>query len=250
MCGRMTLTASGDEIARYFAEAMAVTPAPPGGGSGETLRPRFNLTPGQNVLTVVPGLAGAGLVMEFAWKRWGLVPPWADGPALGHRLFNARAETVAEKPSFRSAYARRRCLVVADGFYEWTPRERGHRPFLFRSSRSSLLTFAGLFESWRGTGGEGVESCTVLTTAANADLEGVHHRMPVILETPARKLWLDAKTSAPALAGIALPAPSGTLMREPVSSRVNDPRHDDPACWSPAERAEQGSLFSTDGDVF
>ena len=252
MCGRMTLTRSGDEIARYFAEAMAegAALAPPLDSDGGTLRPRFNVPPSEDVLTLLPGLAGAGSAIDFAWKRWGLVPSWAKDPALGQRLFNARAETVAEKPSFRAAFARRRCLVVADGFYEWSPRNQGHAPFLFRPTRTPLITFAGLFEVWRGTGGEVVESCTVLTTAANADLEGIHHRMPVILEENDRSSWIDPDTPPEALRAIAVAAPMGTLGREAVSSRVNDPRHDDPQCWDPPQRAEQGSLFASDGDEF
>ena len=131
---------------------------------------------------------------------------------MAHRLFNARSETVAEKPSFRAAFKRRRCLVVADGFYEWTPRNRGHRPHYFTPSGADLLAFAGLYESWTAPprddaadAARRIESCTVLTTEANGDLAGVHHRMPVILAPSAYALWLDLATPAERLAPLMAP---------------------------------------------
>ena len=252
MCGRMTLTRSGGEIAAYFAEAMAELM------SAETLeevargapKARFNITPSQEVLTVVPAPAGSGALAEFAWKQWGLVPSWAKDPAMGQRMFNARSETVAEKPSFRAAFKRRRCLVVADGFYEWTPRNKGHRPYLFQSSDAPILQFAGLFEEWQGEGGEVIESCTVLTTDANADLAEVHHRMPVLLTAQSAPAWLDAAATANELAPLMRPSPAGTLTRQPVTRYVNDPRHNDARCMEPEPpiaRAEQGALFALDG---
>ncbi len=255
MCGRMTLTRSGDEIADYFAEALARSEAGAtewaSGGpreiDGAPLRRRFNLAPSQDVLTVVPAPPGSGDAADFAWKRWGLIPSWAKDPSVGARLFNARAETADTKPSFRAAWKRRRCLVAADGFYEWTPRNRGHRPFLFRPTRGPLLAFAGLFEEWKGEGGECIESCTVLTTDANADLEGVHHRMPVILDPEQLAAWLDPKASPEALKALAIGAPAGTLQRTPVSRYVNDPRHDDERCLAPEAKAEQVDLFALDG---
>ena len=252
MCGRMTLTRSGSEIAEYFAAAMAELMAADAvaESNGDAPKARFNITPSQHVLTVVPAPAGSGDLAEFAWKQWGLIPKWAKDPAMGQRMFNARSETVAEKPSFRAAFKRRRCLVVADGFYEWTPRNKGHRPFFFQSAHEPMLTFAGLFEEWRGEGGEVIESRTVLTTEANADLSEVHHRMPVVLTPGAAATWLDIAVSAEELGPLMKPAPAGTLTREAVTRYVNDPRHDDARCMEPEPaiaRAEQGALFALDG---
>lgn len=245
MCGRMTLTRSGDEIAAYFAEAMAelVDTEAARELDGAPMRPRFNLSPSRDVLTLVPTAAGAG----FAWKRWGLVPSWAKDPAIGNRTFNARSETVAEKPSFRAAFQRRRCLVVADGFYEWTPKNRDHKPFHFTPTRTALLGFAGLFESWMAEGGEVVDSTTVITTEANADLEGVHHRMPVVLDPVDYRRWIDPESQKDALLELLRPAVAGTLARRGVTRYVNDPRHDDPRCLADEEKAEQGALFVLDG---
>lgn len=261
MCGRMTLTRSGSEIAAYFAEAMAGLEALDAREvDGHPLRPRFNLAPSQEVLTLVVSFgpdAAPDAARDrgsdrtgsaaFAWKRWGLVPSWAKDPSVGSRLFNARAETVDTKPSFRAAFKRRRCLVAADGFYEWTPRNRDHKPFLFRPRQGAVMGLAGLHERWQGEGGEVVESCTVLTTEASADLEGVHHRMPVILAPERFAAWLDPETEPGVLAGLLGSAPPGRLERTPVSRYVNDPRHDDPRCLEPEPIVEQVPLFALDG---
>lgn len=250
MCGRMTLTRSGSEIADYFAEAMAAASSREASAGevreadGAVLRKRFNVAPSRDVLTFAatpPDSEEAGV---FAWKRWGLVPSWAKDPSVGSRMFNARAETVDSKPSFRAAFKRRRCLVAADGFYEWTPKNRDHRPYYFWPSRGTLMAFAGLFEEWRGEGGEVIESCTVLTTEANADLEGIHHRMPVILDPGRFSTWLDPETAVDSLKALAIPAPNGTLERRAVSRYVNDPRRDDARCLESEAIAEQVDLFA------
>jgi putative SOS response-associated peptidase YedK len=226
----MTLTRSGREIAEYFALASDGTDL--ANVDGGPLRPRYNVAPTQWVPTIVPG-ESAGRAL--AWKRWGLVPSWSRDPAIGGRLFNARSETADTKPSFRSAWKRRRCLVVADGFYEWTPRSRGHQPYHFRSPRDPLLGLAGLFEEWHGEGGEVVESCTILTTEANADVAPVHHRMPVVLLQASFGAWLDPASDPDALKALVQPAAEGTLCARAVSRVVNDARHDVPACLDAAE---------------
>jgi putative SOS response-associated peptidase YedK len=273
MCGRMTLTRSGSEIAEHFALAMAES----GGASeaaiegwdavteegGAALRPRYNIAPSQSVPTILQGVDGTAML---DWKTWGLVPSWSKDAAAGGRLFNARSETADTKPSFRSAWKRRRCLIVADGFYEWTPRNRDHQPYHFWQPNGTLLALAGLFEQWQGEGGEVIDSCTVLTTEANADLEGVHHRMPVILDPGAFAVWLNPASESSLLKGLTVPAPKGTLERRAVSRRVNSPRFDDAECLlgeefdaprdsgsSPekksidsTEEVEQGELFRRD----
>lgn len=253
MCGRMTLTRSGSEIAEYFALEMAA-------GSvaemdGTPLRPRHNIAPSQQVPTILQSADG---VRTMSWRQWGLIPAWSKSASTAGRLFNARSETANEKPSFRTAWRDRRCLVVADGFYEWTPRNRDHQPYHFRSRDGTLLAFAGLFEEWHGEGGVVIESCTVLTTEANADLEGVHHRMPVILEPDLFGRWLDSTSNPDDLKSMMDPAPAGTLSRQAVGRGVNDPRLDDPRCLEPVElpastadatrgrERGQGELFASD----
>ncbi len=252
MCGRMTLTRSGSEIADYFALEMAGDEVAE--SNGEPLRARYNIAPSQQIATITTPAAGARV---FEWRKWGLVPSWSMDPAVGGRLFNARSETADEKPSFRAAWKRRRCLVVADGFYEWKPRGRGRQPYHFRSRNGGLLGLAGLFEQWHGKDGEVIDSCTVLTTEANADLEGVHHRMPVILDRTRFDVWLDPVSESATLKAMMGPAPSGTLDRREVSRRVNSPRFDDPQCLlpeaepkaeqGPQSKAEQGELFGGNG---
>ena len=255
MCGRMTLTRSGSEIAEYFALEMAadnVTEM-----DGAPLRPRHNVAPSQPVLTITQTAEGPRAI---SWRQWGLIPSWSKSASMGGRLFNARSETANEKPSFRTAWKHRRCLVVADGFYEWTPRNRDHQPYHFRSREGALLAFAGLYEEWHGEGGEVIESCTVLTTEASADLEGVHHRMPVILASDRFELWLDPASNPDELKSLMRSAAKGTLLRQPVGRGVNNPRLDDPSCLEPVDlsastavsieeserRADQGELFGSD----
>ncbi len=240
MCGRMTLTRSPAEIAAFF-ERLDPALAPVPGPDGRPLRPRYNIAPSQPVLTLLRDEAPQPV---FAWKSWGLVPAWAKDPAMGGRLFNARAETVAEKPSFRSAFKRRRCLVIADGFYEWTPRDRGHRAHWLHPRAGGLLAFAGLHEHWAAERGPEIESCTVITTDANADLAPIHARMPVILPPEGWAAWLDPASAPERLKALLAPAPAGSLEARPVSSHVNDPRHDDPACL---DAAAADGVFRLDG---
>lgn len=227
MCGRMTLTRSAEEIARFFElDATCVAVGPDGRG----LAPRYNLAPSARVLTVVPGASDA---RQPAWKVWGLVPAWASDPSIGAKLFNARGETLATKPSFRSAFRRRRCLVVADGFYEWTPRNRGHRAHWLHPRDAGLLAFAGLYERWQVEGRAPLETCTVVTTEAGPDVVALHHRMPVVLPRDAWKAWLDPGSDPDRLVAWLAPSPPGTLDAREVSAWVNDPRHDDPRCLEP-----------------
>jgi putative SOS response-associated peptidase YedK len=236
----MTLTKSGSEIAEYFALAMAeqaVTEM-----DGTSLRPRYNIAPSQPIATIQHCPDGE---LGLHWKQWGLVPSWSQDSGMGGRLFNARSETASEKPSFRAAWKRRRCLVVADGFYEWTPRTRDHQPYHFSREDGSILAFAGLYEDWHGEGGELIESCTVLTTVASADLEGVHHRMPVILLAENFDAWLGQGSDPEALKALMQPAPVGTLVSMAVGRTVNSPRHDDPTCLLPVSADSQTDTVET-----
>ena len=221
MCGRFTLTSPPEEIARVF-ELDSVP----------DLSPRYNIAPTQDVATVC---ARAGGDREIRLRRWGLVPPWAKDPRIGSRLINARGETVAEKPSFRDAFRQRRCLVPADGFYEWAAAARGPRkPHHVRRPDRSPFAIAGLHERWRVEEGSWLETCTLVTVPANARLAPVHDRMPAILPSEHWDLWLDRdRKGAAALLPLLLPRPDSELEFTPVSRRVNRPEFDDAGCLAP-----------------
>lgn len=231
MCGRVTLTSSAREIAEQFALDATL--------AAERLAPRYNVAPGQDVATVREDADGRR-VLDF--ERWGLVPHWARDPSIGGRLINARAETVATKPAFRDAFLRRRCLVPVDGFYEWSGTGASRRPWLFRRPDRRLLAIAGLYERWHGAGGEVVDTCTLITTDANATLAGFHDRMPVILAPEDYGRWLDRDLRDPdSLQPLLAPCPEPWLEPAPVSTRINDVRNDDPDCWVPEPTT--GNLF-------
>ena len=172
--------------------------------------------------------------------RWGLIPSWSKDPSIASRLINARSETVATKPSFRVAFQRRRCLVPADGFYEWKRDEKGDggkgtkTPFWIHMATREPFVFAGLWESWQPDDGATLYTYTILTTEASEDVREIHNRMPVILPDPARSQWLDPASDADDLRDLLRPFPSRSLHAHPVSSIVNSPRNDLPECVEPA----------------
>ncbi len=205
-------------------------------GAPLNLRPRYNVAPSQDVAVARAAEAGRTLAM----LRWGLIPPWAKDPAIGHKLINARSETAAEKPSFRSAFRRRRCLIPADGFYEWQGRGKTRQPWLFGLKDGAPMVFAGLWERWtvpegaaltgslaERSSGDAVETCTILTTEANETVSPVHGRMPVILPPDAWDAWL-AGDEVPLG-----PYPADAMTAHPVSTHVNRPANDDPRCIEP-----------------
>jgi putative SOS response-associated peptidase YedK len=221
MCGRFTLFEPDQVLAREF----GVSGFPPNS-------PRYNIAPSQPVAAVRAGPAGRG--RELALLRWGLIPSWAKDPAIGNRLINARAETAREKPSFRSAFKRHRCLIPASGFYEWQRRERGKQPHYIRRRDGKVFAFAGLWDRWESPDGDGIETCTILTTAANAVLAPIHDRMPVILPPAEYARWLDPSLQDPdSLASLLAPFPPEDLLAFPVSPRVNAPAVDDEGCIAP-----------------
>src|SRR5262249_23577950 len=179
MCGRFTRTAASKET---LADLFQLSD-PPG------LLPLFNIAPTQPVaaVRVVPG----GHEREMVALRWGLIPSWANDPKIGYKMINARAETAATKPSFRSAFRSRRCLLVADGYYEWQKQAGAKQPFYIRLKGGKLFAFAGLWERWAPTDGEAIESCTILTTAANELTKPIHDRMPVIVDPRDYGQWRD-----------------------------------------------------------
>jgi len=232
VCGRMVLTRSATEIAEAF-------DLPPD-ETGFELAPRYNIAPTQDVLAI---RADAGGHRHATWLYWGLVPFWAKEKSIGSRMINARAETAASKPAFRAAMRRRRCVVPADGFYEWLrpdppPGTRGRPrsiPHFFRPADGGLLPIAGLWEAWTDEStGEHLESCTLLTTDASGDVRPVHHRMPVVLPRDDLDRWLDpGSDDAIAVADLLRPAPDGHLACHRVGTAVNDARHDAPDCIEP-----------------
>ncbi len=237
MCGRYTLVAPGEEVARRFG-----LPAAP------HLEPRYNVAPTQQVPIVRAAGASAaaggeggepaqGDARELALVRWGLVPFFAKDPAIGNRMINARAETVASKPAFRAAFQRRRCLAPATGFYEWLKQGKLKQPFLLRLTGGGLFAIASLFERWKpkdaGDEVAPLESMTLLTCAPNALAATVHDRMPLILPEAAWEAWLDPATPRAALAALLVPYPAEAMEAFPVSRLVNSPANDDPQCVEP-----------------
>jgi putative SOS response-associated peptidase YedK len=214
MCGRYALHASPEVIALQF-----------GLGSVPSLSPRYNIAPTTRVLIVRDDGGGRGAAMV----KWGLVPRWAKDPSVGARMNNARAETVAEKPSFRDAFRRRRCLIPASGFYEWKLEHGLKQPYYFRPAAGGLLAFAGLWERWEGPGGP-LETCAVLTTEANAVMAPIHERMPVILDPSSCGDWLSGNGP---LQPLLVPCPPAVLSVHRVSRAVNDARRDDPGLVDP-----------------
>ncbi|MEK6799421.1 MAG: SOS response-associated peptidase, partial [Planctomycetota bacterium] len=171
---------------------------------------------------------------EFRAMTWGLIPSWAKDPAIGSKMINARAETLAEKPSYRNAFKHRRCLVVADGFYEWKTLPKGKQPYHICMADRQPFGIAGLWENWQGPNGNVVQSCTLITTQPNRLLADIHDRMPVILPPERFGEWLSPDDHDVARLSQLLRPFSETLMRAfPVSTRVNAPTFDDPACMAP-----------------
>lgn len=221
MCGRYSLIQPDPVLSEFFQV-----------GTVPHLTPRYNIAPSQSVPVV--RLHTASDQRECQMLRWGLIPSWSKDLQIGSRLINARSETVAEKPAFRAAFKQRRCLVLADGFYEWQRQGSRKQPFYFRMRESVPFAFAGLWESWQGGNDRPIESCTILTTAANSLLQTVHDRMPVILSPETYDRWLDPEIQAlPDLQDLLQPYPAEAMTAYPVSTQVNSPAHDDPTCIQP-----------------
>lgn len=223
MCGRFTLRAPASVVAEHF----AVFEMPP-------FAPRFNIAPSQPVAVVRLAPERAQPQRELVWLRWGLVPSWAKDPAVGNRMINARAETAAEKPAYRAAWRRRRCLVAADGFYEWQGRGKRKQPYFFHMRDDGPFAFAGLWESWEGPQHSHLESCTLLTTESNDLVRPIHDRMPVILAPDDYAQWLDVSIREPeSLLPLLRPYSSEEMAAHEVRTLVNNPRNDDPMCIEP-----------------
>ena len=224
MCGRYVLATPIDELADFFGAARAP-------GFDREWPADYNIAPTRTVLCLSAGAEGGRVLATY---RWGLIPPWAKEPSVGSRLFNARGETVAVKPSFRAAFKARRLAVVSDGFFEWR-RGAGTRrqPYFLSRADGAPMAFAGLWESWRdpATGGDeaAVRSCTIITTEANPEVAPIHDRMPVVLERDGLEAWLDPLAAErDELEALLQPAPAGTLAVRSVSPAVGSVRNNGP----------------------
>lgn len=222
MCGRYTLAAGADELVEAFD-----VPAPT-----FDLEPRYNIAPSQDAPVVAEDRRGR----RIGLLRWGLVPGWAEEPGPG--IVNARSESVRDKPSFREAFERRRCLVPADGFYEWRRRGRGKVPYWIHPRGGGVMSLAGVWERWSRLGAEPRHTFAILTTDASDDVAAIHDRMPVVVDAMHRDLWLDRGSDPDQLLDLLRAPPAGTLASHPVGTRVNRAVEDDPGLIEPVAQAD------------
>jgi putative SOS response-associated peptidase YedK len=211
MCGRFTLITDIQTVAAIF-------------GVPATLeaQPRYNIAPSQDVVSILRNGSA-----HLEWLRWGLIPSWAAEETIGSRMINARAETLAEKPSFKRLLRTRRCLIVADGFYEWQRHQNGKTPMYITLRDRAPFAFAGLWDQWSDAEGRTLRTCTIVTTEPNELLAPIHNRMPVILPRTACERWLDPTVREPeALLPLLRPYPAEEMQARPVSRLVNDPRNE------------------------
>jgi putative SOS response-associated peptidase YedK len=215
MCGRFTLTASIEEILnRFDVDAFL---------EEEGYLPNFNVAPSQSVLAIINN----GQVNKMGYLRWGLIPPWAKDMTIGYKMINARAETLTEKPSFRHSYKKKRCLIIADSFYEWKRIDSKKKiPMRIKLKTDDLFAMAGLWEHWKSTEGTSIFSCSVITTTPNEIVKDIHDRMPVILKPEDEKIWLDPSiTDDGALQPLLKPLDADFMEAYEVSSLVNSPKN-------------------------
>jgi putative SOS response-associated peptidase YedK len=215
MCGRFTLTASVDQLIdrfdiEYFLEQ-------------ENFQPSYNIAPSQSVVAVINN----GRHNKMGYLRWGLIPPWAKDMSIGHKMINARSETLLEKPSFRTAYKKKRCLIIADSFYEWKRLDEKRKiPMRIKLKSEELFAMAGLWENWQSPEGKSIFSCTVITTTPNKLVEGIHDRMPVILRPEDERTWLDPSINdTRILEPLMTPLDEKLMEVYEVSSLVNSPKN-------------------------
>jgi putative SOS response-associated peptidase YedK len=236
MCGRFTRTADVEEVAEEFGLERIES----------SLEPSYNIAPTQNVAAIVQDDQKRLVTM-----RWGLIPSWAKDEAIGAKLINARAETVSEKPSFRTPFKRRRCLIIADGFFEWQKIGGEKQPFYIHLKSGKPYAFAGLFDVWDSPD-ESITSCTLITTEANELMQPIHERMPVILNREAADLWIATNQQEPKdLLDLLKPYPADLMEAYAVSKLVNSPRNNQPDCIEPLQpgRINQSATPASSGKL-
>jgi putative SOS response-associated peptidase YedK len=223
MCGRYRLTRHREIVEEHFGVEI----------EGD-MPPRFNIAPTQEVATVRQNRDTPE--RRFGWMKWGLIPYWAKDASLSFKMINARAETAAQKPAFSEALKNRRCLIPADGFYEWQKTGKAKQPFCFTLADDGVFALAGLWDRWKNAEGETIETCSILTTTPNRLLEDVHDRMPVILRPEDYELWLDpGEHRVEPVTELLKPFDSARMKRYPVSTRVNSVTNDDAECAAPVQ---------------
>lgn len=228
MCGRYTLRTPPHVVAELF-DLVGPLDYPL----------RYNIAPSQQVLAVRQNRESGQ--REPAWLAWGLIPFWAKDPTIANRLINARSESAAEKPAFREAFKQRRCLIPSDGFYEWQKSGKQKQPYLITLAGDEPYAYAGLWERWQSPAGP-LETCTILTTEANDKLASLHNRMPVILDRHDFAEWLDPGRDPASLQHLFEPFPASRMRVRQVSSLVNSPRHEGPACLNPPAEPPAAAL--------
>ena len=222
MCGRFALKTPPRSIQAHFSLPEAFN-----------LSPRYNISPSQKI-AVVRHLPDKNF-RQLDMLHWGLVPHWSKDIKIGYKMINARGETLAQKPSFRSALKKRRCLIVADGFFEWKKLGRDKQPFLVQLAGGAVFGFAGLWEFWNNPAGDRIESCTIITTSPNELLRDIHDRMPVILHPEKYTPWLRNSTPERSLQQLLVPYPAAEMEIYRVSSLVNNPENDSLSCIKPLD---------------
>ncbi|MGE7271710.1 SOS response-associated peptidase [Brevibacillus panacihumi] len=217
MCGRFTFVVSPDEIMERF-ELDSIP---------FDLPPRYNIAPGQNIPAIIEDKGQR----RIGQLRWGLVPSWASDAKGGYKMINARAETLTEKPAFRRLFERKRCLIPADGFFEWQQRPSGKQPMRIMMRNGEPFAFAGLFDTWSSPEGEKIHTCTIITTRPNEVVKDIHDRMPVILRQEDEAIWLDRKRyDASLLQSLLVPYDPDQMRAYPVPAMVGSPKNDMPEC--------------------
>lgn len=215
MCGRFTLTSDIDFVITRFNIS--------GKFGKDDYKLRYNIAPSQPVLSII----NDGSINRAGYLKWGLVPTWASDPKIGYKMINARAETLAEKPSFKTAFKKRRCLVIADSFYEWTHEGKNKKPMRIKLKNSEPFSMAGLWERWTAQDGQVINSCTIITTAPNKLMSDIHDRMPVILNHEDEQIWLDPSIKdTKYLNHFLVPYDENLMDYYEVSPAVNSPRND------------------------
>lgn len=214
MCGRFTLFASYQHIIRRFTISSAF--------SETAYMPSYNVAPSQQVVAVIHD----GKQNRLGYLRWGLIPPWAKDEKIGHKMINARAETLMERPSFRQPFQKKRCIIPADSFYEWKQTENGKVPMRIKMKSDELFSFAGLWESWHAPDGKTIHTCAIITTEPNALVRPIHKRMPAIIRQEEESTWLDRSIQNPnVLNRLLQPYNEDEMEAYAVSSLVNSPKN-------------------------
>ncbi|WP_128895806.1 SOS response-associated peptidase [Longirhabdus pacifica] len=219
MCGRFTLTAEEETILSYL--NLDHKPM--------TWKPRYNIAPTQSVLSCIKHQDA----MRIGTLQWGLIPHWAKDSKIGSKLINARSETVMQKPSFKNSFARKRCIIIADGFFEWKQNEDGKQPLYITLKDQPLFAMAGLYDTWQDEHEKKIHTCTILTTKANTFMEHIHQRMPVILKRNHIDSWLMPKQSIPTLQSLMQPYHAHEMRAIPVTKKMGNAAFDSPECIQP-----------------